>query len=131
MLQSCRKEASTSFWLQRANCTNLPTPQARLACRAEALSDLQDALDLCDDQHAARLDLCGRLGGGIYHPDIDPADFVELIDNPFLPLLPGATFIFEKLTPEGTERLEDRHDAAVGDRRRHWPRRARPRSAGR
>ena len=30
-----------------------------------------------------------------YRPAIDPADFVETIDNPYWPLTPGATFEFE------------------------------------
>jgi hypothetical protein len=106
MRQACRRGASADFWLKRANCSNLPTAQERIDCRAEALDELEDALDECDEQQAARLDLCARLGGGIYAPEIDPGLFVEAIDNPFLPLLPGTTFIFEKVTPDGIERLE-------------------------
>ena len=30
-----------------------------------------------------------------YAPEIDPADFVERVDNPYFPLEPGTTFVFE------------------------------------
>lgn len=33
--------------------------------------------------------------GGDYHPVIDPADFVDRIDNPYLPFLPGARWVYE------------------------------------
>jgi hypothetical protein len=33
--------------------------------------------------------------GGNYQPKIDPADFVERIDNPYLPLEPGSTWLYE------------------------------------
>ncbi|MEW6741869.1 MAG: hypothetical protein AB1486_03835 [Planctomycetota bacterium] len=39
-------------------------------------------------------------------PRIDPEDFAPAIDNPFLPLEPGTTFIFEGDTEDGHERIE-------------------------
>jgi hypothetical protein len=33
--------------------------------------------------------------GGHYRPEIDPADFVERIDNPYMPLPPGARWVYE------------------------------------
>lgn len=45
--------------------------------------------------------------GGDYQPDIDPADFVETIDNPYLPFTPGSTWVYEGVDEEGvTERIE-------------------------
>ncbi|MBI3961123.1 MAG: hypothetical protein HY335_00085 [Deinococcus sp.] len=41
-----------------------------------------------------------------YNPLIDPANFVRTVDNPFFPLTPGTTFVYEAITPEGTERVE-------------------------
>ena len=41
--------------------------------------------------------------GGNYHPDIDPADFVDVIDNPYLPYAPGASWVYE-----GDRRRRDR-----------------------
>ncbi len=42
----------------------------------------------------------------VYDPEIDPANFVEEIDNQYLPLKHGTTFVYEGETEEGTERNE-------------------------
>ena len=42
--------------------------------------------------------------GGNYAPDLDPADFVRLIDNPFLPFIPGSRWVYE--SDDGSERIE-------------------------
>lgn len=44
--------------------------------------------------------------GGDYHPVIDPANFVERIDNPYLPLTPGSSWVYEGQSEDGTERIE-------------------------
>ena len=41
-----------------------------------------------------------------YTVAIDPADFVDQIDNPYYPLTPGTTFVYEGETDEGMERVE-------------------------
>jgi hypothetical protein len=41
------------------------------------------------------------LEGAPYTPTIDPADFVDVVDNPFMPLTPGTTTTFD-----GAERIE-------------------------
>ncbi len=41
-----------------------------------------------------------------YAPVINPADFVAVVDNPYWPLTPGTTYIFEGTTEEGLERIE-------------------------
>lgn len=41
-----------------------------------------------------------------YNPIIDPADFVAEIDNPYFPLKPGTTFIYQVETEDETERNE-------------------------
>ena len=33
--------------------------------------------------------------GGDYHPTLDPADFVDAIDNPYLPLAVGSRWVYE------------------------------------
>ncbi len=43
--------------------------------------------------------------GEAYNPEIDPANFVAVIDNPYF-LIPGATYIYEGETEEGLERIE-------------------------
>jgi hypothetical protein len=42
--------------------------------------------------------------GGDYAPHIEPASFVERIDNPFLPLIPGSRWVYE--SDDGAERIE-------------------------
>jgi hypothetical protein len=43
-----------------------------------------------------------------YAPDIDPADFVEGVDNPYFPLVPGTVWRYEGKTGDGLERIEFR-----------------------
>ena len=38
---------------------------------------------------------------------IDPANFVDKVDNPYFPLVPGMTYIYEGETEEGVEHFED------------------------
>jgi hypothetical protein len=42
-----------------------------------------------------------------YAPVIDPANFVAVVDNPFFPLVPGTTHVYEGVTADGIERVED------------------------
>lgn len=41
-----------------------------------------------------------------YAPKIDPANFVARVDNPYFPLKPGTTFIYEGKSADGAERIE-------------------------
>lgn len=41
-----------------------------------------------------------------YNPQIDPADFVAVINNPYLPFSPGSRWVYESETDEGLERIE-------------------------
>ncbi|OGS42155.1 MAG: hypothetical protein A3K67_01190 [Euryarchaeota archaeon RBG_16_62_10] len=41
-----------------------------------------------------------------YEPVIDPADFVLQVDNPYFPLVPGTTFVYEGVSEDGNERNE-------------------------
>ncbi len=41
-----------------------------------------------------------------YAPVIDPANFVGVVDNPYMPLIPGITFIYEGRTEKGDEHVE-------------------------
>jgi hypothetical protein len=42
---------------------------------------------------------------GNYQPEIDPADFVAVIDNPYLPLVPGSRWSYEETNEDG--QIED------------------------
>jgi hypothetical protein len=41
-----------------------------------------------------------------YNPVINPEDFSTVIDNPYFTMIPGTTFVFEKESDEGVERIE-------------------------
>jgi hypothetical protein len=52
--------------------------------------------------------------GGRYEPQVDPADFVDAIDNPYLPLVPGTSWTYE-----GLDDGEQQHnEVVVTDERR-------------
>ncbi len=112
--QSCRNGAQDDYWLALARCEN-GSPGKRPKggdCPKAALRDLQAAFHDCGDQLQARQDVCRRLGGGIFRPEIDPDNFVDKIDNRFFPLVPGTTFVYDGQTEKGTEHdvVEVTHD---------------------
>lgn len=41
-----------------------------------------------------------------YTVDLQPADFVPRVDNPFLPFLPGTKYVYESRTQDGLEHTE-------------------------
>jgi len=122
--RACLSDAGSSFWLAVAQCDNAtPAPMPKSmkakglakkshsmgmggACQKSAGSDLRDAASECSDQQSARNDVCDLLGGGPYNPVIDPANFTTTIDNPFNPLVPGTTFVYEGTTAEGLDHDE-------------------------
>lgn len=103
-LRSCRNGALSDYWLASGRCANLGDRAERKECRQNASADQAEALASCNDQRDARQAVCRRLGGGPYDPEIDPADFVAEINNPFFPLQPGTIFVYEGTTPAGLER---------------------------
>jgi len=44
--------------------------------------------------------------GGTYAPELDPSEFVEVIDNPYLPYIPGTRWVYEGDDDGQTERVE-------------------------
>jgi len=105
-LRSCRSGADSDYWLALGNCDNVSDPAARKTCKQQALADSRDAQVTCNDQHSARQAACERLGDDPYDPVIDPENFVDKIDNPYFPLTPGTTYIYEGRTPDGFEHSE-------------------------
>jgi len=89
--RACQHEAQDDHHQARALCINLARPGERRRCFADAKDELAEARELCDEQRAARGDLCGELGEQRYAPDFDPAlfdaDFRHLTrPNPYFPL---------------------------------------------
>jgi len=106
VLRSCRRAAQSDYWLALAKCVNLADPAAREACRTQASADLNDARQTCNEQNDVRQEACDRLGETAYDPVINHSNFVARIDNPYFPLIPGTTFIYEGHTAQGFEHDE-------------------------
>ena len=45
-------------------------------------------------------------GSGIYEPSIDPSAFTSVVDNPYLPWLPGSRWVYEGESEGQRERIE-------------------------
>ena len=103
VLQSDRVQARGEYQLALAKRKNLADPAARKACRKQARAELKDALQLSKDSFLSRVAACNLLGPDRYDPVIDPSNFTTQIDNPFFPLAPGTTFIYEGQTSAGFE----------------------------
>jgi hypothetical protein len=104
--RSCLEAAQSNYVNTLGKCTNLSDPSARQGCQDQALADLKDAQQTCQAGFVVRQTACGTFGPAPYNPVIDPANFVSTIDNPYFPLQPGTTFIYEGLMPDGFERDE-------------------------
>jgi len=94
-------EAQSDLQFAFAVAHNIIDPMERADAMLEAFGEYLEALALGQSRYAARLGVCSRLGGGAYAPDIDPMDFVAVIDNPFLPYIPGARRTYRKVTAGG------------------------------
>lgn len=104
--RACQSEAQADNSIALGKCANVSAPGPRKKCQQEAAAEQQDALDLCDAQDDARNADCVRLGQAPYDPRIDASSFVATIDNPWFPLPPGTTFVYEGQTSEGLEHSE-------------------------
>jgi len=105
-LQACQLRAQADSKLAAGKCNNLPDAAARKTCTKKAMADGKAAAQTCKDQDGLRQAVCTRLGPAPYSPVITPANFVGTIDNPFFPLTPGTTFIYESQTKDGFEHVE-------------------------
>ena len=106
VFDACKASASSDRSLALGKCANLTNPAARKTCTQQATSDKRDAAKSCEEQRAFRLATCKRFGPAPYSPAIDPANFVATIDNPYYPLPPGTTFVYEGQTADGLEHNE-------------------------
>ena len=100
-LQGCQDSAQSARSVALGKCENISDPAARTDCRKQAGADFQDALQTCQDGYASRQAACQKFGPARYDPVIDPANFVRHVTNPFFPLPPGQTFVYEGQSPDG------------------------------
>ena len=101
--KGCAAGAKADYALALGKCANIADPTEQKACQDQAKADLQDALGECKDQADARDAVCSRLGPAAYDPVINPSNFVASIDNPFMPLTPGTTFVYVDANGTGNE----------------------------
>ena len=110
--RACREQARSDEALSLGQCANLPDASSAKACRRRSFSDVDEALASCKDQRHARRAVCAKLGPAPYAPVVDPTRFTDAtgrplpITNPFFPLIPGTTFIYEGQTAAGLEHDE-------------------------
>ena len=102
-VRSCQAGAQSDRWIAIAKCDNVANAADRKDCMKQAQDDLKDALKSCGEQNNARDAVCKQLGAAPYDPVINPANFIHPDDfpahpNPFFPLTPGTTMIYESST---------------------------------
>ena len=107
-LKACRNSAQDDYWVAIATCDNDAAEDPQGLCPKAASQDLKAARADCGDQLDARQQICDQLGGGKYNPVINPANFSTStnITNPYFPLKPGTTFVYEGNTAAGLEHDE-------------------------
>src|SRR5438132_10501489 len=100
-LQGWQDAAESAHSVALGKCENVSDPTACTDCRKQAAADFQDALQTCQDGYASRQAACQKFGPARYDPVIDPANFARHVTNPFFPLPPGQTFVYEGHTKDG------------------------------
>ena len=65
-----------------------------------------DSTDAADTTTTEAAPVVDPGDGGSYAPELDPADFVDTIDNPYLPYVPGTKWVYEGEDDGEHERVE-------------------------
>ena len=111
MHRAAQHSALDDYNVALATANNEGAQEARAALRKQAREDYGDAVELATEQFRERRELCEELDEDRYNPVIKPADFLSVAEtaakpNPLFPLVPGTTYNFRAVTPEGTETVE-------------------------
>jgi len=101
LLTSCNQGAESDYSLALGKCDNLTTAGKRKTCQSQAATGRSDDLQSCTEQYQVRQGACSRFGPAPYAPVIDAKNFVSQITNPYFPLIPGTTFVYEGQTSQG------------------------------
>jgi hypothetical protein len=100
-----RREAHEDFFITVGNCLNDPDADV-MECVDEAEQEVAAQFARIETQFNARLAIIAKIGDTAYVPDIDPTDFTANVTNPYFPLVPGRTLIYEKVDSDGIEHIE-------------------------
>jgi hypothetical protein len=106
VFNSNEASALSDYRLALAKALNITDPAAQKAAKEQAGADLENARATNEEQRDARQAACKKLGDGAYDPVIRPANFVRGVTNPYFPLTPGRTYIYEGQTSAGFEHEE-------------------------
>jgi hypothetical protein len=103
---SVKSEAKADYFLALARAVAEESVADRKGAEREAREEYREERQLANEQYRARLELAVELEEtDLYSVDIDPADFVAVIDNPYMPLTPGTTLTYEADTEDGKETI--------------------------
>jgi len=105
MLEFDLLAAKSDCRLEVAKGLNIADPEEREEFLEEAKEAFEEAKEEAWERYEMRLMFCKALGGEPYDPEIDPEDFVDVIDNTYLPLIPGTTLVYEGETEDGLETI--------------------------
>lgn len=126
VFKACQQEARADGSIAATVCLNIDDKDERTDCYNERGEERAEALEECDDQYDARLDLCGALGQARYAPDWDPANFVDprdiggsVVANPYLPMIEGMVRVYEKVFEEDGEEVEEVIIVTITDEIKH------------
>ena len=103
--KAARHEAQSDFWLAVGTLVNEVPADLPTAMR-DAWIEREATLSLAQAQYELRLETCAALGHGPYEPRIDPVEFSASPNNPYFPLVPGRTLVYERHGSAGLERIE-------------------------
>ncbi|UCC56953.1 MAG: hypothetical protein JSU75_04210 [Gammaproteobacteria bacterium] len=100
--RACENEVTDDYWIAQAICINVSDDGDRAECEADAREAKEEDKELCSEQRDARMELCSLVGEERYDPDFDPTSFVDpdaigdtVAANPYFPLIPGTTWVYE------------------------------------
>ena len=94
MRRACALDTNSTYLVTMAACLNFSDSAARQSCMGSAKTSFHDEARSCQDQLAARLQVCTAVGEQRYDPDFSQgafdADYQHpSILNPFMPLVIG------------------------------------------
>jgi hypothetical protein len=105
--KACKLGLKEDVKLGEGVCFQIADAAESRECLSGVKDDAKETKEECAEVHEARLEVCDLLGPDPYDPQLDPADFVSTIDNPYAPFPVGASWVYEGLTEEGDlERIE-------------------------
>lgn len=87
MRSACRAETRDDFLVQKARCVNESESGERRECTVEAREAFHEERLNCNDQLAARLEVCDAIGEAPYDPRFEPGDFETSLESLTVPNL--------------------------------------------